>query len=209
MAFAPSMPFSLIRHLIEVGPRVARPASRGWNTLKTLGQIAVMWTVLLGLLPLGIDRLERALATPRLPPLAAIGAAVFAAASLFGLLTANVLVRDGAGTPLPLDTARKLVVGGPYRHVRNPMAMLGFAQGIGVGLWLGSPGVLVYTAIGMAIWQFCARPWEERDLERRFGEPYRRYRDAVPCWIPRWRPYAESGESLTPRPRRSTSRSSS
>ena len=191
------------------GPRVARPGSRAWNSLKTIGQIVVMWTMLLGLLPLGIDHCERWLGMPRLPPLPTVGAALFVAASLLGLVTANVLVRDGEGTPLPLDTARKLVVAGPYRHVRNPMAMFGFAQGIGVGLWLGSPGVLAYTAAGIAIWQFVARPWEEIDLEQRFGEPYRRYRAAVPCWIPRLAPYEESGPAISRRPRRSTSRSSS
>ena len=34
-----------------------------------------------------------------------------------------------------------------------------------------------------------ARAPEERDLLARFGEPYRRYREAVPLWRPRLRPY--------------------
>jgi protein-S-isoprenylcysteine O-methyltransferase Ste14 len=185
------MVFDILRHLMPRGPRVARPASRTWNSLKTIGQIIVMWTVLLGLLPLGIDRLDQWLGVPRLPALPPFGAVLFLAASVLGLVTANVLVRDGEGTPLPFDTARQLVVAGPYRHVRNPMAMFGFAQGIGIGLGLGSLTVLAYTAVGMAIWQCVARPWEEADLERRFGEPYRRYRAAVPCWIPRLTPYVK------------------
>jgi len=184
MAFEP-------RRLIPSGPRVARPASRGWNSLKTFCQIAIMWSLLLCVLPLGIDIVEHWSGSPRLPACPGFGAALFAAGSLLGLVTANALVRDGEGTPLPLDTARNLVVSGPYRYVRNPMAMFGFAQGFGVGLWLGSPAVLAYTAIGMVIWQWLARPWEEADLERRFGDRYRRYRDAVPCWIPRLTPYVE------------------
>lgn len=189
MAFDP-------RRLIPSGPRVAGPASRGWNSLKTTGQIVAMWSLLLGALPLGIDVVERWFGMPRLPACSGLGATLFAVASLFGLVTANALVRDGEGTPLPLDTARKLVISGPYRYVRNPMAMFGFAQGFGVGLWLGSPGVLAYTAVGMVIWQRLARPWEEADLERRFGERYRRYRAAVPCWIPRLIPYGE--ETVSP-----------
>jgi protein-S-isoprenylcysteine O-methyltransferase Ste14 len=47
------------------------------------------------------------------------------------------------------------------------------------------------VAIGAALWQFLARPWEERDLEMRFGDQYRKYRDAVRCWLPRLSPYAE------------------
>jgi protein-S-isoprenylcysteine O-methyltransferase Ste14 len=173
MAFDP-------RCLMPSGPRVARPASRGWNSLKTVAQIAVMWGLLLGVLPLGIDL---------------VGAMLFAVASLLGLATANALVRDGEGTPLPLDTVRKLVVSGPYRHVRNPMAMFGFAQGFAVGLWLGSPAVLVYTAAGIMIWQGLARPWEEADLERRFGDRYRCYRAAVHCWIPRLTPFTDDAVS--------------
>jgi len=198
-----------LRRLMPRGPRVARPASRAWNSLKTVGQIVVMWTVLLGLLPLALERLERWLGTPRLPALPLLGAAVFMASSALGLVTANVMVRDGAGTPLPLDTARQLVVAGPYRYVRNPMAMFGFAQAIGIGLWLGSPGVLAYTATGMAIWQRLARPWEEADLERRFGDRYRQYRLAVSCWTPRLSPYVEPDDVVSPPPRRSISRSSS
>jgi len=189
------------------GTRVAVPASRAWNTSKTIGQIVVMWTVLLSFAPLVIERAERWLQTPRLPATGPVGLSVFALASMLGLLTANVLVRDGEGTPLPLDTARKLVIAGPYRYVRNPMAMFGFAQAIGIGLWLRSPGVLGYTVVGMAIWQWLARPWEEADLAHRFGERYRNYRAAVPCWIPRLVPYVDDGAS--PPPRRSTSRSSS
>ena len=65
------------------------------------------------------------------------------------------------------------------------MAIGGLSQGIGVAVWLGAPAVLAYVAVGMAIWQWIARPWEERDLEERFGDRYRRYRAAVPCWLPR------------------------
>jgi protein-S-isoprenylcysteine O-methyltransferase Ste14 len=71
------------------------------------------------------------------------------------------------------------------------MAMFGFSQAIGVGLWLRSPAVIVYTMVGIVIWQWLARPWEEADLERRFGDRYRRYRDAVPCWIPRLTPFTD------------------
>jgi protein-S-isoprenylcysteine O-methyltransferase Ste14 len=175
--------------LIPARPRVARPAPRALNTAKTAAQIAVMWSVLLAAVPLALARVEEASGLAGVPARPLLGAGLFGAMSLFGLMTANVLVRDGRGTPLPLDTARDLVVSGPYRFVRNPMAIFGFGQGFAVGLWLGSPAVFVYTAVGMAVWQWLARPWEEADLEARFGETYRRYKAAVPCWIPRLTPY--------------------
>jgi protein-S-isoprenylcysteine O-methyltransferase Ste14 len=186
-----------LRWIDGLRPRVARPASRAWNTLKTLLQIAAMWGVLLVAVPLAIHRMEARFDIPGpawtglRPGADVVGVALVVAGSLLGLWTANVMVREGAGTPLPLDTARELVVAGPYRHVRNPMAIGGFCQGIGVAVWLGSPAVLVYVAIGMAIWQWIARPWEERDLEERFGDRYRRYRLAVPCWLPRLTSYGD------------------
>lgn len=182
----------MLSSLIPGRPRVARPATRAWNTMKTTGQIILMWSVILGFLPMTINSYERTLGVPALPRLAVLGAAIFLIGSMLGIMTANVMVRDGLGTPLPLDTARNLVVSGPYRYVRNPMAIFGFVQGIGVGLWLGSLGVLLYTAIGAAIWQWGARPWEEADLEMRFGDRYRRYRSAVPCWVPRHTAYREA-----------------
>jgi protein-S-isoprenylcysteine O-methyltransferase Ste14 len=183
--------------LIPARPRVARHASRAFNTAKTVAQIVVMWSVLLAAVPLALARAEEAWGLARWPGRPLLGAGLFGAMSLLGLVTANVLVRDGRGTPLPLDTARELVVSGPYRHVRNPMAIFGFGQGLAVGLWLGSPAVFAYTAVGMAIWQWLARPWEEADLEGRFGSRYLRYKAAVPCWIPRLLPYQEPGATAS------------
>lgn len=181
----------MVSFLTTNRPRVAKPASRLRNSLKTIGQIIILWSVALALLPLVIAWCERAIAAPTLPPLPELGIPLLVAASLLGLVTANVLVRDGRGTPLPFDTARNLAISGAYRYVRNPMAICGFLQAAGVGLWLGSPGVLAYAALGAILWQLLARPWEEADLEARFGDRYQRYRAAVPCWIPRCLPYSE------------------
>jgi protein-S-isoprenylcysteine O-methyltransferase Ste14 len=41
--------------------------------------------------------------------------------------------------------ANRLVVVGPYRIVRNPMAVAGALQTIGVGLWVGSWAVRPLT----------------------------------------------------------------
>ncbi len=192
------MVFGPINPIADLRPRVAHPASRAWNSCKTALQIVVMWAILLVVLPLVIQRAEAWLGMPSFTGNRWIGACLFLVFSMTGLHTANVMVRDGAGTPLPLDTARNLVVSGAYRHVRNPMAIGGFGQGTAVGLWLGSLGVLCYVAVGAVVWQFVARPWEERDLEARFGDRYRKYRDAVPCWLPRLRPYVDRGPDAAP-----------
>ena len=90
----------------------------------------------------------------------------------------------GEGTPLPAATARNLVVVGPYRFVRNPMAVAGALQAIGVGLWRGSWMVIASSIAGAVIWNTFIRPEEEADLAARFGSDYETYRSVVRCWIP-------------------------
>lgn len=168
--------------------REARPSSRWWVVLKTLGQTVVFWSVFLFLLPAVIFAVEgrTGLNGWRFggPACAWGGAVLFALGGSLGLASGLVMAVCGRGTPLPADCARELVVVGPYRYIRNPMAVAGLAQGVGVGLFLGSPAVVAYALVGGPVWHLFVRPWEEADLERRFGEPYRRYRAAVWCWVP-------------------------
>ena len=96
----------------------------------------------------------------------------------------------GRGTPLPTSPARRLVIAGPYRWVRNPMALAGVLQAVGVGLWLGSWVVVAYALCGAVLWHVVVRPQEERELIERFGEPYEHYRRAARCWLPRTTPLA-------------------
>lgn len=175
-------------------PRVARPAGPLWNALKTLAQTAVMWAVFFWLLPLAVYEFEdwAGFADWRTDAkwLRWVGIATFVAGGLWGLRLGNRMAVLGEGTPLPLDTARELVTVGSYAYVRNPMAMASFIQGFAVAAIVGSPAVAVYVVCGMVLWNYVARPWEERDLARRFGEPYEHYRDHVRCWLPRRTPYA-------------------
>lgn len=186
-----------------IRPRVAQSSSPAWNATKTLAQIAVMWAVFFGVLPTLVCHLERSYGVPRLGStlpgwvdVASIGtfAVVGACATWLGVMLA---VR-GDGTPLPFDTARKLVIAGPYRYVRNPMAMLSFAQGACVAVVHRSAAVALYVACGVAIWQFVARGWEEADLAARFGAPYERYRRRVRCWRIRVLPYDPTRDADEP-----------
>ncbi len=93
----------------------------------------------------------------------------------------------GEGTPAPWAPPKRLVVRGPYRHVRNPMItsvllMLG-AESLFFGSWHLAGWMLVFL-LGNAVYFPLV---EERALERRFGDAYRHYKANVPRWIPSWR----------------------
>jgi protein-S-isoprenylcysteine O-methyltransferase Ste14 len=77
------------------------------------------------------------------------------------------------------------------------MAISGVGQGLAVGLFLGSPLVLIYALIGAFIWQLIFRPLEEDDLLEHFGTDYESYRQNVRCWIPRLTPYQIDGTALS------------
>ncbi|MBX3385760.1 MAG: isoprenylcysteine carboxylmethyltransferase family protein [Phycisphaeraceae bacterium] len=170
-----------------------RSPSLAWIAFKVLAQMIVFWSLFLAVLPLAIRHIEASLGIAPFHNSSStwtIAAwVVFALGGSLGLTSAGIMAFHGRGTPLPLDPAPKLVIRGPYAHVRNPMAIGGLAQGLAVALLLGSFGVAAYVVTGTLLWQFIVRRWEEADLERRFGEPYRQYRAAVPCWIPNLAPF--------------------
>jgi protein-S-isoprenylcysteine O-methyltransferase Ste14 len=101
-------------------------------------------------------------------------------------------VREGRGTPAPVAPTERLVVGGLYRHVRNPMYLAVEAAILGQALLLGRIVLVAYAAlIGAVFWAF-VRLYEEPTLARRYGAEYDAYRRAVPAWWPRLRPWHPS-----------------
>ncbi|MEW1958968.1 methyltransferase [Kineococcus sp. NPDC059986] len=166
--------------------RVARPATRGRHLAKTLAWMVVVWTLALVVLPTGLRAVERWLGVPtwHLPGGPVAGVVVLVAASALGIRCAFAMAA-GEGTPVPFDAAARLVVAGPYRWVRNPMAVSGCTQALGVALLVGSPTYYLVPPAGALLWHLVIRPSEERFLLDRFGTAFARYRDAVPLWFPR------------------------
>jgi protein-S-isoprenylcysteine O-methyltransferase Ste14 len=103
--------------------------------------------------------------------------------------TITLFSRVGEGTLAPWDPTRKLVVQGVYRHVRNPMITGVFLILTGETLILGAPEMAAWTASFAAVNAIYMPLVEEPGLVRRFGPDYETYRDNVPRWIPRRRPW--------------------
>jgi len=99
------------------------------------------------------------------------------------VISARTIVREGRGTPLPSAATNDLVTSGPFRIVRNPMAIAGLVQGFAVALALASGVVAVYVLLGGVVWHLVVRPLEEHDLHDRFGAAYDTYRHRVRCCI--------------------------
>lgn len=112
-------------------------------------------------------------------------------------------VVEGIGTPAPIAPTERLVVGGLYRHVRNPMYLAVASVIVGQALLLARVSLLVYAAIFAITVAAFVRAYEEPTLADRYGEQYDAYRRAVPGWWPRRRPWNgdRTGDRATgPRP---------
>lgn len=176
------------------GPLGFGTARRGTPPLRqlvrTLLQMSVFWILFLGVIPLGIALLEWRWGLRLEFPVAVrlLGAGILLLASALGVWSAFAMALRGDGTPLPSAAANRLVLTGPYRLVRNPMALAGIVQAFGVGLCGSSWLVAVYALCGILYWNELVRPFEEDDLARRFGAEFEAYRARVRCWVPRLRP---------------------
>ncbi|MGD2114717.1 MAG: methyltransferase [Acidobacteriota bacterium] len=94
-----------------------------------------------------------------------------------------------------LDPSRednRLLTQGPYGVIRHPryvevvLAVLAYAL---FSNYLGAYGIWVLTVVCIVL----IVPLEERELEERFGEEYRRYRERVPAFFWWTRPKPPSG----------------
>ena len=96
-------------------------------------------------------------------------------------------VREGDGTPAPIAPTRHLVVGGPFRYVRNAGYIAVLALVAGQGLVFGSTRVFAYAAALFLLFHGFVVFYEEPTLRHRFGAEYDGYCRRVPRWIPHGR----------------------
>ncbi len=91
--------------------------------------------------------------------------------------------RASPGSFLELGLTQKLLTHSPYAFSRNPMYLFELAFWFGWALFYGSLAVLIGFLLWFAMFNFVIVPYEERDLEARFGEAYRAYLARVPRWL--------------------------
>ena len=84
-----------------------------------------------------------------------------------------------------------LTTTGPYSVVRNPLYFGSFLGVIGFGIAVRLPLLPIVLLVTFAALYPAVVANEEKRLDEFFGDTYRRYRDATPCWVPRWSLYTE------------------
>lgn len=96
-------------------------------------------------------------------------------------------VRDfyvsGKGTLAPWAPPARLVVGGLYRHTRNPMYVAVTLILLGWAWSFGSPGLLVYAVAVAIAFHFRVVLGEEPWLARTHGNEWEQYARRVPRWF--------------------------
>lgn len=101
----------------------------------------------------------------------------------------RILFIKGDGVPLgdliPEEQSRTLIIDGIYNKTRNPMLFGYLVSFVGLGLLLNSIIMaFMFPLLYLSIWTFWIKSYEEPALERRFGEPYIRYKKKTPFLIP-------------------------
>ena len=172
------------------GPCTSPAVSFG-RQLRAIGPLPAVATLVVPALVLALDGIELGWGLPSpLDMLAVVaGCALIGCGLLLMYRTISLFARVGEGTLAPWDPTRRLVVRGPYRHVRNPMISGVFCILLGEASVFGSLPLLLWAALFItanALWMPLV---EEPGLVRRFGDDYVEYKRNVPRWVPQPEPW--------------------
>lgn len=116
---------------------------------------------------------------------------------LMGLSAVQTFVVHGEGTPIPLDPTKRLVRTDLFAYLVNPMQLSTALTWILMGIALGNPWIASAAIMAWIFVQGMVRWHHRNDLLVRFPEGWPQYRQHVPEWIPRWRPWVPEPARLT------------
>jgi protein-S-isoprenylcysteine O-methyltransferase Ste14 len=118
-----------------------------------------------------------------------VGLAISVVGLILFIATVRMFIMIGNGTIMPWDPTKKLIVASLYNHVRNPMILSLIILQVGEAILFTSYGIAVLAALNFAINTVYFIFSEEPGLEKRFGAEYIEYKQNVPRWIPRLKPW--------------------
>jgi protein-S-isoprenylcysteine O-methyltransferase Ste14 len=150
--------------------------------LGTLAFVLVVPTTVIGYVPYTLT--GWVVRPPLFPGARVVGIALFLTALPLFVAFNLRFVREGEGTPAPIAPTRRLVVGGPFRYVRNPGYVAVLALVAAQGLYFGRALVFAYAGALLIVFHLFVVFYEEPTLHRQFGAEYDAYSRRVPRWVP-------------------------
>jgi protein-S-isoprenylcysteine O-methyltransferase Ste14 len=130
---------------------------------------------------LGADRLWPLAVLPQAPRYTA-GAAIIALGVAIAFSAFRQFRRHETSFK-PYEPATALITEGPYRYTRNPMYLALSLFYAGIAITADSPWTLALLAPTLVVMHYGVIAREERYLERKFGDAYRRYKSSVRRWL--------------------------
>jgi len=105
---------------------------------------------------------------------------------LYFLGISNTLIRTVGEGANALRLTKQVVVQDVYKYTRNPMSLGYYLFSLSVGFISGSTLLTIYILLGIIpAHLFFLKYFEELELELRFGESYKEYKQNVPFLIPK------------------------
>ncbi len=128
----------------------------------------------------GADRLWPVAVLPQGPRYAA---AAVIALSLALAISAFGQFRRHKTSFKPHEPSTALITAGPYRYSRNPMYLALALVYAGIGIAADGPWTLALLVPLMVVMHYGVIIREERYLERKFADAYRRYKATTRRWL--------------------------
>jgi protein-S-isoprenylcysteine O-methyltransferase Ste14 len=148
-----------------------------WFGLSALFVFASLW----------LDRLWSIRLPPASPTNIFVSIPLIIIGATLALWTVCVFFR-ARGSPVPLNPPQELVTSGLYSQSRNPMLLGWIVMLFGVGILLNSVSlVAIFAPLFILLNVVYLKTIEEKEMEKKFGEEYLKYKQSVPMFLPRLR----------------------
>lgn len=136
----------------------------------------------------GLTHLDELIGVDSLPlkPLFLIAGIILAVPGLYLFGASNKLLRTLGSGANAFRLTKQIVEKDVYKYTRNPMSLGYYLLSLSIGFISGSTIITFAVLFGLIpAHVFFLKFFEELELELRFGESYRKYKQEIPFLIPK------------------------
>ncbi len=137
----------------------------------------------------GLTHLDELVGFTPLParPLFMVTGIILAIPGLYLMVSSNKSLRALGSGANAFRLTQRIVGADIYNYTRNPMSLGYYLSSLSLAFIIGSTLLTLYILLGLIPAHiFFLKFFEERELELRFGESYKQYKQKVPFLIPRF-----------------------